>query len=70
MSLLSLSALPSAKSYLEEEEPQRKSILYENLRVKNRENYEVTLTQKAEATLKQSPEKERDRTKKEGEVLW
>lgn len=70
MSLLSLSALPSAKSYLEEEEPQRKSILYENLRVKNRENYEVTLTQKAEATLKPSPEKERDRTKKEGEVLW
>ncbi|XP_008315297.1 OCIA domain-containing protein 1 [Cynoglossus semilaevis] len=54
-----------AKSYLEEEEPQRKSILYENLRVKNRENYEVTLTQKAEATLKPSPEKERDRTKKE-----
>lgn len=42
---------------VEDDEPRRKSILYENLRLKNRENYEVTLTQKAETLLK-TPEKE------------
>lgn len=54
---------------MEEEEPRRKAILYEDLRLKNRENYEVTLTQKAETLLKTSPEKEPKRPKKEGELL-
>lgn len=53
---------------MEEEEPRRKGILYEDLRLKNRENYEVTLTQKAESMLKTSPEKEPKRPKKEGEL--
>ncbi|XP_040891415.1 OCIA domain-containing protein 1-like isoform X2 [Toxotes jaculatrix] len=53
------------QSYVEEEEPRRKPILYEDLRLKNRENYEVTLTQKAETLLKPAPEKERERPKKE-----
>ncbi|XP_022614349.1 OCIA domain-containing protein 1 [Seriola dumerili] len=59
------SAPASAQSYVEEEEPRRKPILYEDLRLKNRENYEVTLTQKAETLLKSTPEKERERPKKE-----
>ncbi|XP_034438257.1 OCIA domain-containing protein 1-like [Hippoglossus hippoglossus] len=59
-----LSATASVQSYVDEEEPSRKSILYEDLRVKNRENYEVALTQKAETLLK-TPEKERERPKKE-----
>ncbi|XP_037328130.2 OCIA domain-containing protein 1-like [Pungitius pungitius] len=42
----------------EEGEPRRKATLYENLRLKNRENYEVTLNQKADTLLKASPEKE------------
>lgn len=54
---------------MEEEEPRRKPILYEDLRLKNRENYEVTLTQKAETLLKSTPEKERERPKKEGKLL-
>ncbi|XP_059194684.1 OCIA domain-containing protein 1-like isoform X2 [Centropristis striata] len=37
---------------VEEDEPRKKSILYEDLRLKNRENYEVTLNQKADAMLK------------------
>ncbi|KAL3996369.1 mitochondrial intermembrane space import and assembly protein 40 [Sarotherodon galilaeus] len=53
------------QSYVEEEEPKRKSILYEDLRLKNRENYEVTLTQKADALLKTPPAKEPERPKKE-----
>lgn len=53
---------------MEEEEPRRKAILYEDLRLKNRENYEVTLTQKAETLLKASPDKEPARPKKEGEL--
>ncbi|XP_028259135.1 OCIA domain-containing protein 1 [Parambassis ranga] len=53
-----------AQSYEDEEEPRKKTILYEDLRLKNRENYEVTLTQKAETLLK-SPEKEPARPKKE-----
>lgn len=44
-----------ADSY-EEDEPRKKAILYEDLRLKNRENYEVTLTQKADTLLKPSPE--------------
>ncbi|XP_041641410.1 OCIA domain-containing protein 1-like [Cheilinus undulatus] len=53
------------QSYVEEEEePRRKSILYEDLRLKNRENYEVTLTQKAETLLKPTPEREPNRAKK------
>uniref|UniRef100_A0A4W6FWE3 OCIA domain-containing protein 1 n=1 Tax=Lates calcarifer TaxID=8187 RepID=A0A4W6FWE3_LATCA len=55
----------SVQAYVEEEEPRRKPILYEDLRLKNRENYEVTLTQKAETLLKSTPEKERERPKKE-----
>ncbi|XP_051940256.1 OCIA domain-containing protein 1-like [Hippocampus zosterae] len=53
-----------AQSYEEGNEPKRKSILYEDLRLKNRENYEVTLTQKAESLLKTSPEKEPERPTK------
>uniref|UniRef100_I3KNG9 OCIA domain-containing protein 1 n=1 Tax=Oreochromis niloticus TaxID=8128 RepID=I3KNG9_ORENI len=53
------------QSYVEEEEPKRTSILYEDLRLKNRENYEVTLTQKADALLKTPPAKEVERPKKE-----
>ncbi|KAM9818462.1 OCIA domain-containing protein 1-like isoform X1 [Syngnathus typhle] len=41
--------------------PKSKSILYENLRLKNRENYEVTLTQKADSQLKTPPVKEPQR---------
>ncbi|XP_061627418.1 OCIA domain-containing protein 1-like [Phyllopteryx taeniolatus] len=52
------------QSYEEENEPKRKSILYEDLRLKNRENYEVTLTQKAESLLKTPPEKEPERPTK------
>lgn len=53
------------QSYADEEEPRRKSILYEDLRLKNRENYEVTLTQKAETLLKPSSEKGSERPKKD-----
>lgn len=59
----------SAESYAEEEEPRRKGILYEDLRLKNRENYEVMLSQKAETLHKASPEKETIRPNKEGEPL-
>lgn len=54
-----------AQSYVEEEEPRRKAILYEDLRLKNRENYEVTLSQKADTLLRTPPEKEPDRPKKD-----
>lgn len=50
---------------MEEEEPRRKGILYEDLRLKNRENYEVTLTQKAESMLKTPQDKEPRRPKNE-----
>ncbi|KAM7394164.1 hypothetical protein PAMP_020981 [Pampus punctatissimus] len=53
------------RSYVEEEEPRRKAILYEDLRLKNRENYEVTLTQKAETVIKPSPEKGSERPRKD-----
>ncbi|XP_026160080.1 OCIA domain-containing protein 1 [Mastacembelus armatus] len=55
----------TVQSYVEEEQPRRKPILYEDLRLKNRENYEVTLTQKAETLLKTPPEKEPERPMKE-----
>lgn len=54
-----------AQSYMEEEEPRKKPILYEDLRLKNRENYEVTLTQKADTLLKPPHEREPERPKKE-----
>lgn len=57
----------SAEPYAEEEEPRRKGILYEDLRLKNRENYEVMLSQKAETLHKTPPEKETRRPNKEGE---
>lgn len=53
---------------MEEEEPRKKGILYEDLRLKNRENYEVTLTQKAETMLKTSQDKEPRKPKKESEL--
>ncbi|XP_067106835.1 OCIA domain-containing protein 1-like isoform X1 [Osmerus mordax] len=46
-----------AQSYLGEEEPRRKSVLYEDLRNKNRENYEVTLTQKTETPSRPAPDR-------------
>ncbi|XP_033986200.1 OCIA domain-containing protein 1-like [Trematomus bernacchii] len=52
-------------SYIEDEEPRKKSILYEDLRGKNRENYEVTLTQKSETLLKPSPDREPGRPRKD-----
>ncbi|XP_054636039.1 OCIA domain-containing protein 1-like [Dunckerocampus dactyliophorus] len=52
------------QTYMEEDVPKRKAILYEDLRIKNRENYEVTLTQKAETLLKTPPEKEQERPTK------
>uniref|UniRef100_A0A3B3ZV87 OCIA domain-containing protein 1 n=1 Tax=Periophthalmus magnuspinnatus TaxID=409849 RepID=A0A3B3ZV87_9GOBI len=52
-------------TYLDEEEPKRKPILYEDLRLKNRENYEVTLTQKAETLMKPAPQRDSERPKKE-----
>lgn len=62
-------SFPSAEPYTEEEEPRKKGILYEDLRLKNRENYEVMLSQKAETLHKASPEKETKRPNKEGEPL-
>lgn len=59
----------SVQSYEEEEEPKKKSILYENLRLKNRENYEVMLNQKADTMIKASSEKEPERPKREGTRL-
>ena len=54
---------PPVHSYVGDEEPMRKpNILYEDLRSKNRENYEVTLTQKAEALLKTPADREPERS--------
>lgn len=55
----------SDQTYTDEEEPRRKPILYEDLRLKNRENYEVTLTQKAETLMKPTPQREPERPKTE-----
>lgn len=55
----------SDQPYMDEDEPRRKPILYEDLRLKNRENYEVTLTQKAETLMKPPPQREPERPKKE-----
>ncbi|XP_029002169.1 OCIA domain-containing protein 1-like [Betta splendens] len=50
------------QSFIEEEEqPRKKSILYEDLRLKNREIYEVALIQKAEPLVKTPPQKEPER---------
>ncbi|XP_075900550.1 OCIA domain-containing protein 1 [Nelusetta ayraudi] len=59
-----------AELYVEEEEPRKKGILYEDLRLKNRENYEVTLTQKAESMLKTSQDKEPRRPTKEAKNIY
>uniref|UniRef100_A0A3Q3EFR9 OCIA domain-containing protein 1 n=1 Tax=Labrus bergylta TaxID=56723 RepID=A0A3Q3EFR9_9LABR len=67
---LSLSQSSSVQSYVEEEEPRRKANLYEDLRLKNRENYEVTLTQKAETLLQTSPANEPKRPKKESKNIY
>lgn len=45
--------------------PKKRPVLYEELRNKNRENYEVTLTQKAETLMK--PQRE-VAAPKEGEL--
>ncbi|XP_030274336.1 OCIA domain-containing protein 1 [Sparus aurata] len=58
------------ESHFDEDEPRRKAILYEDLRMKNRENYEVTLTHKSETLLKPSPEKEPTRSKKEMKNIY
>lgn len=52
----------------EEEEPRKKGILYEDLRLKNRENYEVTLTEKADSMLKTPQDKEPRRPRRESEL--
>ncbi|XP_042633590.1 OCIA domain-containing protein 1-like isoform X2 [Cyprinus carpio] len=44
--------ISQAPLYPDEDVPKKKPVLYEDLRSKNRENYEVTLTQKAETLLK------------------
>lgn len=49
---------PQAPVYPDEDVPKKKPVLYEELRSKNRENYEVTLTQKAETLMKPVPKKE------------
>lgn len=47
------------QSYVEEEEePKKKPIRYEDLRLKNRQNYEVTLIQKADTVEPERPKKE------------
>ncbi|XP_073673097.1 OCIA domain-containing protein 1 [Garra rufa] len=43
---------PQAPLYQDEDVAKKKPVLYEELRSKNRENYEVTLTQKAETLMK------------------
>ncbi|XP_031430231.1 OCIA domain-containing protein 1 isoform X2 [Clupea harengus] len=48
--------VPREAPYQEDEMPKRRPVLYENLRSKNRENYEVTLTQKGETLLKPQAE--------------
>ncbi|KAL7872006.1 hypothetical protein SRHO_G00069890 [Serrasalmus rhombeus] len=45
-----------APPYQEDDAPKKRTVLYEELRNKNRENYEVTLTQKAETQLKPQAE--------------
>ncbi|CAL1601528.1 unnamed protein product [Knipowitschia caucasica] len=55
----------SGLSYLDDEDLRQKPILYEDLRLKNRENYEVTLTQKAETLMKPTPKRESERPQRE-----
>ncbi|KAJ8397497.1 hypothetical protein AAFF_G00437730 [Aldrovandia affinis] len=60
---------PQAPPYLDEEKPKRSSTSYDELRSKNRENYEVTMTQKAETLLKPAPDRATpDRTTPRKEV--
>ncbi|XP_061832932.1 OCIA domain-containing protein 1-like [Nerophis lumbriciformis] len=49
---------------MEGDVPKRKATLYEDLRLKNRENYEVMQAQKTETPLKAPPEKEWERPTK------
>lgn len=58
------------QQYVAEEEPRRKPILYEDLRLKNRENYEVTLTQKTETLMKPPPQRESERPKKNAKNIY
>lgn len=58
--------LPQAVNYLDDDLPKKKPVLYEDLRSKNRENYEVTLTQKAETLLKPQAEVAAAAPKKDG----
>ncbi|KAI4878270.1 hypothetical protein NFI96_011770 [Prochilodus magdalenae] len=48
--------IPQAPPYQEDDAPKKRTVLYEELRNKNRENYEVTLTQKAETLVKPQAE--------------
>uniref|UniRef100_A0A672MUA5 OCIA domain-containing protein 1 n=1 Tax=Sinocyclocheilus grahami TaxID=75366 RepID=A0A672MUA5_SINGR len=57
---------PQAPLYPDEDVPKKKQVLYEELRSKNRENYEVTLTQKAETLMR--PQTVAPVPKKEGEL--
>ncbi|MBN3312736.1 OCAD1 protein, partial [Atractosteus spatula] len=43
--------------YLDDEKPKRKTIMYEELRNKNRGSYEVAMTQKSESPLKPASER-------------
>ncbi|KAM9857724.1 OCIA domain-containing protein 1-like [Aulostomus maculatus] len=52
-------------SYYGNEEPRKKTILYEDLRLKNRENYEVSPNQRPDMLRKAPPEQEPGRPKKE-----
>lgn len=52
-----------------EDEESKKSIFYENLRLRNRENYEVMLNQKPDTVIKAPSEKEPERPKKPGTLL-
>lgn len=47
-----------------EDEPRKKPVFYDELRLKNRENYEVTLSQKADTMLRAAPEKEPEKLNK------
>ena len=61
---------PEAQLIQYDEEPRRKPIMYEDLRNKNRETYEVTLTQKAETLLKPESDRQgRTAHKKDGESV-
>ncbi|XP_020354894.1 OCIA domain-containing protein 1 [Oncorhynchus kisutch] len=59
--------------YLDDETPKKRPTLYEDLRSRNRENYEVTLTQKADILLKspaETPVLKRDVKKNQYGDAW